>query len=264
MIDYHVHSTHSADAESTMLEQCRRAVEVGVDEIGFTDHLDFCPTDTCYEHLNYDAFMRDIDEARRIFNGSLVIRAGIEIDYRTEYHERIENWLRGKQFDYIVGSAHYVNGIILENHEKYFPGKTPLEAYLPYFDVTESVIRSGLFDILAHMDLCKRHGSRYYGALPLEQLSPRIKQLLKLVIDAGMVLEVNTSGLRQAPKDTYPSMDIVRLYRKFGGTCISLGSDAHRASDLASGIQETIIKLKSACIADIACFGDRKRISRSL
>ena len=41
MIDYHVHTNYSADASATVTEQLEAAVERGLSEICFTDHVDF-------------------------------------------------------------------------------------------------------------------------------------------------------------------------------------------------------------------------------
>ena len=40
LMDYHIHSNYSADGEMTLSEACLRAIELGIDEIAFTDHID--------------------------------------------------------------------------------------------------------------------------------------------------------------------------------------------------------------------------------
>lgn len=159
MIDCHVHTNHSGDADSSLFEMCEKAVTIGIAEIGFADHLDFTPTDSCYQTFHYQNFMDDAARAREAFGDRLIIRTGLEVDYQVRYHDQIIEWLDGKSFDYLIGSAHYVDGILLEEHEKYFPGKTMLGAYSAFFDVAEALVRSGLFDVAAHLDLCKRYGT---------------------------------------------------------------------------------------------------------
>ncbi len=53
----------------------------------------------------------------------------------------------------------------------------------------------------------------------------------------GTALEVNTSGLRQAAGETYPSAAVVARYQLLGGTRISAGSDAHQKDAFASGLE---------------------------
>ena len=53
--------------------------------------------------------------------------------------------------------------------------------------------------------------------------------ILRALVDTGTGLEVNVSGLRQSPGETYPPEPIVARFRELGGTRVTTGSDAHRA-----------------------------------
>jgi histidinol-phosphatase (PHP family) len=55
-------------------------------------------------------------------------------------------------------------------------------------------------------------------------------------VEAGAALEVNSSGLRQAPKETYPTAAAVTRFRELGGRHVTAGSDAHRARWFAFGL----------------------------
>ena len=63
-------------------------------------------------------------------------------------------------------------------------------------------------------------------------------RILRALIDTGTALEVNTSGLRQVAGETYPSAAIVARFRELGGTRVTVGSDAHRASAFAWGLAD--------------------------
>ena len=39
--DYHIHSNHSMDGRQTIAEACRAALAAGLDEVCFTDHIEF-------------------------------------------------------------------------------------------------------------------------------------------------------------------------------------------------------------------------------
>lgn len=236
MIDYHVHSRHSGDCHTPLIEACRVAVARGIREICFTDHIDFEPTDCCYGTYDYDLAARETEEARDRFGDAISIGFGVEVDYQDRFRPDIERFLSNKDYDYVLGSSHYVGGIILEDHERYFPGKTADQAYRPYFDNTLSAVRTGLFDTLAHLDLCKRYGVRYYGSFNWTPYREQIESILSTIISKGMSLEINTSGLRQSPRDTYPTRDILALYFELGGRNIVIGSDAHKVEDIGAGI----------------------------
>ncbi len=254
MIDYHVHSVHSGDSPATVQEMCERAVEIGITDIAFTEHLDFTPTDIAYGAFNYDKREVDLQAAREEFSGRLTIRAGIEVDYQTRHRSLIEDYLGAHSFDYVLGSAHYINGAIMEDHRSYFSGKSVRDAYVPYFDAAISVVESGLFDALAHPDLVKRHGSRYFGKFVFEDFDPEIQSLLSAVISKGIILEVNSSGLRQPPEEAYPGWEAILMYKELGGRLVALGSDAHTPKQLGFGLSEVGLMVEQAGL-EVFCLG---------
>ena len=261
MIDCHIHSNHSGDCVVPIIEVCRAAVSRGIKTICFTDHIDFEPTDTCFGAFDCDGYKTRIHEAQEVFKGVLEIRSGVEVDFQIKYRSQIEEFLRGKSFDYVLGAAHYVDSVILEDYDRYFPGKTAEEAYAPYFDITLAAVKTGWFDALAHLDLCKRYGVRYFGPFDWTPYRERIEQILRAVIDLDMALEINTSGLRQSPQDTYPSADILELYFSLGGRLITIGSDAHKTEDVGAGIADAYEKIKRIGFDSIVTFSNRQRIT---
>lgn len=264
MIDYHVHTVWSGDSTESVMRMCRAAVDRGLTEICFTEHADFEPTDGSYGAFDYEKCLSDINAARAVFAGRLVVRFGVEVDYQERYRSGIEEFLDGKEFDYVIGSAHYVNGVILEDHHRYFPGKTQDEAYNPYLENVLAVVETGWFDTLAHLDLCKRYGVRYFGPFDWQRYDPQVTAILRAVIDSGMTLEINTSGLRQSPADTYPSMGVLSRYLSLGGRNITVGSDAHSAEDIGKGIAQTIETLRSIGFETVDTFCRRRREAKAI
>ncbi len=238
MIDSHVHSNCSGDCHTTMRDACLAAIERGITDLTFTDHVDFDPNDLCHGKYDYELQKRRIAEVQEEFADKLTIRRGVEIDFTLRFKADIEEFLKGKQFDFVLGAAHYVDGVILEEHESYFPGKAMHEAYAPYFETALAAAGSGLFDALAHVDLCKRYGVLYYGPFDWSPHREILEEILTLVIKQNMALEINTSGLRQAPGETYPGRSILELYHSLGGRIVTIGSDAHRAVDVGAGIEQ--------------------------
>lgn len=259
MIDYHVHSERSGDANGSILEACASAVNAGLTHICFTEHVDFEPTDSSYGFFNYTLYRDQVDAAREAFADKLNISFGIEVDYQKRYSSQISDFFDGKDFDYIIGSAHYIDGILLEEHERYFPGKELKQAYEPYFNNVLAVVETGWFDTLAHMDLCKRYGVRYFGPFDPEPHWEQITGILKAVIDKGMTLEVNTSGLRQSPKDTYPSEKIVEQYYVMGGRSTIVGSDAHNPNDIGAGISTALDMVRKVGFNSVDIYSKRQR-----
>lgn len=264
MIDYHMHSHWSGDSNAEIMSICEAAANKGLRQICITEHLDFEPTDISYQALDYNRCLSQIEEARNIFEDKLTICFGVEVDYQERFGARIKEFLDTKKLDYVIGSAHYIDGILLENHDKYFPGKSEKEAYRPYFDNVLKTVKTGWFDTLAHMDLCKRYGVRYYGSFDWAPYAEQINNILAAVIEQDMTLEVNTSGLRQSPGSTYPERSILELYYSLGGRRIIAGSDAHKEEDVGSDIRQTLEMIKSIGFESIDVYCNRNRTELKL
>lgn len=264
MIDYHMHSERSGDCSASMISVCDAAIAGGLTEVCFTEHIDFEPTDLCYGKFDYSAYIAQGRQVQKAFAGRLTVRLGVEVDYQDCFRSKISEFLQGREFDYILGAAHYVDGVILEDHTKYFPGKTPNGAYEPFFDNALAAAQTGWFDALAHLDLCKRYGVLYFGEFDPTPYWERINQVLETVIGSGMSLEINTSGLRQNPRDCYPAREILELYRELGGTRITVGSDAHRAEDVGAGVTTALAMARSLGFEHVDTFSRRERIIRPI
>ena len=70
--------------------------------------------------------------------------------------------------------------------------------------------------------------------------------LLRALVETGTALEVNASGLRQPPRETYPAPPIVERFRALGGLRVTAGSDAHRARSFAYGLGHAYAALAAA------------------
>jgi histidinol-phosphatase (PHP family) len=91
-------------------------------------------------------------------------------------------------------------------------------------------------------------------SVDIKKFSEKTDKILKAVIENNKGIEINTSGLRQLYGQTFPTIDIIRRYKELGGVNISVGSDAHKASDLASGVSTGIKILKDAGFDKVTYF----------
>lgn len=232
-IDTHLHTRHSCDSDMDPREACRRALEIGLRALVFTEHMDFDPTDEGYGFYDADAVLESLERCRREFPG-LVLFRGIEVTYQPKYRKEISEFLDRGGFDYALGSVHMIgDGDIsrAERQDEYFSGRTEREAYLPYFEEVRRAAESGLFDAIGHLDLCKKYGQRHYGPMDWRKYAAEIDLILRAAASDGMTVELNTSGLRRDPKDTYPNIGVITRFQGMGGRT-ALGSDAHRAEDI--------------------------------
>ncbi len=260
-IDYQVHSFRSHDGLATIHDQCVRAIEIGLDEIGFTEHKDFDPKDPVVNHFDYVLYSGEIDAAREEFAGRLVIRKGIEIDYQKWFVDEIREYLGRYAFDYVLGSVHYADRQMLMTAE-YLMGRSREEAYNLYFEAVLDSVKSGLIDIVGHLEYANRRGVPALGPYSPEPFEEKLNEIFVAMIERGVVLEINTAGLRQGVGLTYPSPDTVVLYSQCGGKRISIGSDAHGPRDLGYEYAQAVEIALGCGLTDLVTW--RERVATSV
>ena len=257
MVDYHVHTEMSVDSRADMDAQCRRAAEIGLREIGFAEHFDLYPWNDGYGFYDYEVFAGKVEEARSRWGEKVTVRMGVEIGEPHLYAEEIEGFLGEGAFDYVIGAVHWIGDLYPEG-EEYLTSHSMEDAYGLYLDEVRRAAEAGGFEVLAHLDLVKRKGTQFHGPFPFERFRDRIAAILDAIIRRGIALEVNTSGLRQAARDTLPGMETIELYRELGGELITVGSDAHKPEDLAAGIPEALERIERAGFRAITVFEARR------
>ncbi len=215
---------------------CERAIDLGIEEIGFSDHMDFEPKDWGFGFFNYERYTSEINDAQEHFKDKLVIRKGVEVDYQRCFEDEVKEWLQDKKFDFIIGSVHYLNHEIIGH--KLVKNNTLKTIYDVYFKEVYHSIESRLFNVIGHFDLVSRYIDNERVALKSFDYRGNINTILEELVKKNMYLEVNSKGLRETYQDTTPSKDIVKSFIKNEGILLSIGSDAHSIQELGKGIKE--------------------------
>ena len=238
--DGHLHTDQSPDSNVPIDDYARQAVDRGIAEIAITDHVDFVPGTPAYAFTTFADRERVVREAaERWAPEGVTIRFGVEVTYDSPHEADIREHLARHAYDYVIGSVHaYADSPFhASNVAAWTAGRTLPEIIAPYFDEVLAAIRSGLFDVIGHLDFVKRYLIPYVTPAQLAAAPELYEPLLAALIETGTALEVNTSGLRQAPGETYPAAPIVERYRVLGGTAVSAGSDAHRSDAFTAGLE---------------------------
>lgn len=231
--DFHMHSTFSPDSSAGMDDLCRMALERGLKSICFTEHVDFDPADDCYGFFNYERYKESVAAARERYRDKLVIGFGAEVSYGTDFVDEIRRFLVTHDLDYVLGSVHMIEHIFVGD-PIYFEGKTEKQAYSLYWDEMLASAKSGFFTRIGHFDYLKQARPRDWGEFSFAEWRDRIAEVLTEIIGSGATIEVNTSAIRKGLGEPFPSWDILKLYKDLGGEGVTMGSDSHRARDIAS------------------------------
>ena len=104
------------------------------------------------------------------------------------------------------------------------------------------------------MDLPKKFGHRP----PDKDLKEMVQPVLDRMAEAGMGMELNTSGLRKPVGEIYPSPLIVSLARE-RDIPICFGSDAHSPADVGTDFALALKLAREAGYADYFRIRKRKK-----
>lgn len=249
MYDYHVHTTFSSDASMEMEQAVKKAIEVGIKEIGFTDHAEFSvwrmDGTLIDDYMDLPKYVEKVSHLKEKYRDRISIKLGAEIGLQREEKQRIDQFVHENAFDFIMGSSHTIERIDLY-YKKIYESRTKEEAYEKYFkEVLEIVKMFDSYNVYGHLDLIRRYALGEYEDIELNALELElVTEILKVIIHKGKGIELNTSGFRYGLNSTNPGIEILELYRKLGGEIITVGSDAHRLEHIGFGIPAAYEMLK--------------------
>jgi len=178
MIDYHIHTHHSIDAEGSIDAYCEKAVVLGLQEICITNHCEldtlrsdnFIRFDNEWQPLTKEGLKKlkgEVTKARDFYKRhGLAVKFGLEIGYYDGVETRLNEILDDIDFDFLLGSIHCLNHICIDSSKEYpvYFSKHSIDELLnTYFQAIENLINSGLFDSIGHLDVYKKYGLQFYA-----------------------------------------------------------------------------------------------------
>ncbi len=244
--DFHTHTLFS-DGDFTPEEMVLRAIELGLDAIGISDHS-FTEFDQryCIKEGSLNDYVSAVNALKKAYAGIIDIFCAHEMDYYSEEPEA--------DLDYRIGSVHYL--AIEKNGETIYVGvdesaeefKRIISEYFDgdvyafageYFKTVSDVIRKTSADLIGHFDLFAKfnQGNRFF-----DPKDPRYINAWKAAVDKlipfNKPFEINTSQVaRGKSREPYPASDIREYIRSRGGRFV-LSSDAHETGIITARFQD--------------------------
>jgi len=251
LADYHMHTPLCRHATGEPVEFAARAVELGLEEIGFSDHSPMREDGFDLWRMDLgdlDEYVAAVERARKAHPG-LTIRLGLEVDYLPGQEAWIRELAARHPWDYFIGSVHYLGGWDIDNPQKLAEWKhhDVREVWAAYVERLIEAARTGLFDILGHIDLPKK-----FGHYPDPPVLPHYERCLEAVRAAGVAIELNTAGLRKDCREILEA-----AFRC--GVPITFGSDAHAPGEVGSAWAEALALARSVGYRTCCRFAGRRR-----
>jgi histidinol-phosphatase (PHP family) len=268
LTDYHVH-LRTDDLESTPArfftaanaERYREtASERGIAELGVAEHVyRFTAALEIWQHPFWRQYaVDDLDDYCGFVREETDLRLGIEMDFVPGSEDRIANVLDGRDWDYVVGSVHFLrdHSLDTEDYSIWGAGESADRVWRRYFETVAASALSGLYDIIAHPDLVKVWGS----AAPVPDRDPRFfyEPAVEAFAEAGVAVELSTAGWRKPVGEQYPALPFLEMLVD-AGCPLALSSDAHVPDQLGFEYERAVELLESVGVGEIAVFERRER-----
>lgn len=250
LVDYHMHTTFSdgKDTYPAYLDVARRK---DLAEIGFTDHITLAPVDWCVKEIDYPVLKENLKSLCNDFSEDVQVRFGLEVDYFPGKEEELRQLIAYFPADYVIGSVHFIGSWNFDTDQSYYGKWSNNELYKMYFEMVQQAAKSGLFDVIGHFDLIKK-----FRCWPESDQTPLYEETLKVIKEANMVIELNTSGIDRPCGDFFPNKKILEIASRLG-IPVTLGSDAHHPDQVARHYEAAIELLKEVGYTKITRFRNR-------
>lgn len=275
--DMHTHSIFSGDSDTPMEEQIQKALQLGLKHYCFTDHEDLYYPEIQDDKGNYvnifsldiPVYLNKIKELKTEYKDKIELLAGIELGLCEKALPEYEEMLEKNNFDFVIGSIHLIDGM-----DPYYPEfwlyHDHKEAVKRYFTTMLDMITGFTgFDTLGHLDYIFRYikdeaGNPGEGSYSYREYANLIDPILNRVIELDKCLEVNTAGYKYGLGVPNPQPEVLKRYRKLGGTKITIGSDGHKPEHLAYDFSKCEALLKELGFDSYYIFRNRQPVKIAL
>ncbi len=254
-----LHGGHSGEfcehATGTLREVLEAAVEAGYDVFGVSEHAPRSESRFVHdtelekgydverlerEFAEYGAQVRKLAEE---FSDRLTVLRGFEAEIVPEvsFREEMPAHRERHQFDYMVGSVHYVEEISVDGTPAEFERLVETcggieETAVRYYRNVARLVEALKPEVVGHLDLIRRNAPPD-ATLDTPRIRAAADEALEAVRAEDAILDLNTAGWRKGLGNPYPEPWLVKRAHSMGIGCC-FGDDSHGARDVGAGIDD--------------------------
>jgi len=259
MIDYHIHTKLCNHARGVMGAYVKRAIEKGLKEICFLDHLTISEPGNRLSMTPGEVpfYFQAVQNLKNNFSGVISIKAGLEVDFSPGNTDLVEEIIETFSFDVIGSSLHFPGNIdIVNSSSDWKQGRFDTDyIYELYFSKFKTMLEYDYFDVICHLDLPKK-----FGREPSNTFDKEVDDIIIIIKNKDLTVELNTSGYNHPVYEAYPAPGIIEKCHK-AGVNMTLGSDAHNPDDVGRHFDRAFPLLREAGYTHLATFTKRRRMN---
>ena len=199
--NYHTHMYLCKHAVGTIDEYIDRAINLGYEYIGMSDHGPISDELTVLlnsRRMSMDeyknVYLKDLKRCKKKYQGKIVFYKSTEVEYYPEYLSRYQEFYH--DLDYLVLGQHFVKycnskNETIENYKSVYDKEFNYDDVERYKELVIEAMETKLFRILAHPDIFMLHIPSYD-----DRIKKITNDILLSALKNGVAVEVNCNGIR--------------------------------------------------------------------
>ena len=254
-----LHGGHSGaycdHASGSLRETLDAAVAAEYDTFGVSEHAPRLGDHLLYEdevamgwdvsrlETNFAAYGNDLAPLVEAFRDRLTVLRGFETETvpAGRYVDIMLGLREHFDFEYIVGSVHHVDEILLDGPPAHFAEALEARGGLEnltvaYYGAVAEMVRALKPEVVAHVDLIRKNAPSNESVQ-----TPRgrraAEEALEVIREHGCILDCNTAGYRKGLGSPYPASWLVKAAHDMG-IPFCFGDDSHAPSEVGRGIHD--------------------------
>lgn len=241
--DQHVHSIYSHDSNESLVNYLEKAKNLNCSYFVTTEHFDLGLVEYDENWIaDYEKLKNELNQLQTNYP-SIKMLLGIEVGYKEDRVGEITEKINSQDFDVVNLSIHDGPNIDFYWY-KYFEKYSEEYVMDLYFKIMIKATSTFFkYNVLSHIDYGFKtlylHNKNHH----ISQYENYIKTVYQNLIKNQKALEINTK-VQEAINDDNHTIYLLQLYKKMGGTRITLSSDAHSCDRYESSFDHYLNLIK--------------------
>ncbi|KAH7412570.1 Polymerase/histidinol phosphatase-like protein [Cadophora sp. MPI-SDFR-AT-0126] len=257
-------------AKDSLEEVIQTAISKGMHTFALTEHMPRMSDEDRYpEEISagesvsvllplHEAFLIEAQRLRAKYASQITILIGFEGEWiRPSYGPFIKELASDPVIDYFIGSVHHVHTIPIDYDAAFYAkardvaGGTDEQLFEDYFDLQYEMLIELKPKVVGHFDLIRLLSPTPNASLKgIKGVWERVVRNLKVVVEQGGLLEINSSALRKGLEEPYPMRCVCEEFLSLGGR-LTMSDDSHGIVQVGTNFERAIGYLESLRVQEV-------------
>ncbi|MCP4107412.1 MAG: histidinol-phosphatase [Desulfobacteraceae bacterium] len=255
-----VHGGHSGEFCNHALDALEDIVQAYIRKnfawIGITEHMPPVSDKFVFQeeadagldaknmYQRFGQYISTCRELQKKYSRDIQIFVGFETETCTGYKEHVHKLIQEFQPDYIVGSVHHVDDMIIDATPELFARAVDASGgidalYCRYFDQQYEMLNTLKPAVVGHFDLVRMFDADYFSRLEKPEIQKRIIRNLECIKGLDLVMDFNLRAFQKGASEPYISKNILVQALELGIAVVP-GDDSHGINTVGLDMEKGI------------------------